>query len=534
VAPYLSEKWTEAEEAALRPHFTNLSGPAFAVVNLPTAVTAALFARSARSPHSVRRLFLKEFAAELVPGATGQRDADPGVEPTSGYDRVFYDFGSDDVAALAPLHLVVEQVSLLGADALARNGYCTSLDPAGAPVAYESRMGGRYRYHREPELLSSKLGTRYVGEMDQLFEVYASLLPTMEEHLRTALPRASGASDFDHLEAIRRTTLGALRGLLPAGATTNVALSVTAAGLEPLLVDLASAELPEVRGLAQLLAQEARKVVPELLRRFDDPERGGHAVAHRSDARAALRVVAANVTPTIDLRSEIAGDVVLLDSDPDAEVKLVASVLTPVTGQPEHRVLERVRTLSSDERLAILAAGVGERRARWHRPGISLEAVVYRFEVISDYATFLAIQSRAGTDVERQDLGPGHGYEMADEVADAGLGEAYEDAMALSADLYDLLAPEMPHLASYAVAQAHRVRYRVMLRGTGLVRVLERHSALCSGGERRVLTEMHRLISSDAGHHAIAALMRFGGDPGSVSGTAVGAKSGGSVVAGPS
>ena len=43
--PYSDETFTEAEQDVLRPYFTNLDQPVFALVNLPEVVKGALFAR---------------------------------------------------------------------------------------------------------------------------------------------------------------------------------------------------------------------------------------------------------------------------------------------------------------------------------------------------------------------------------------------------------------------------------------------------------------------------------------------------------
>ena len=62
---YPSETFTEAERARLAPHFSDLDGPVFALVNLPETVKGALFARYSRYPGTLRRLFLDEFADSL-------------------------------------------------------------------------------------------------------------------------------------------------------------------------------------------------------------------------------------------------------------------------------------------------------------------------------------------------------------------------------------------------------------------------------------------------------------------------------------
>ena len=61
---YPVESFTEAEQELLRPHFTNLDRPVFALTNLPETVKGALFARYSRYQGTLRRLYLDEFAAD--------------------------------------------------------------------------------------------------------------------------------------------------------------------------------------------------------------------------------------------------------------------------------------------------------------------------------------------------------------------------------------------------------------------------------------------------------------------------------------
>src|SRR3990172_474338 len=55
---FVHEDFTDEERARLIPHFTNLDGPVFALVNLPEVVKGALFARYSRTTKSIRRPFL--------------------------------------------------------------------------------------------------------------------------------------------------------------------------------------------------------------------------------------------------------------------------------------------------------------------------------------------------------------------------------------------------------------------------------------------------------------------------------------------
>ena len=131
--------------------------------------------------------------------------------------------------------------------------------------------------------------------------------------------------------------------------------------------------------------------------------------------------------------------VTLLDFDPDAEHKLLAAMLYPYTELPEDQVLAKVRTLSADERAAVVRAYAGERSNRRHKPGRALERVGYRFDVLSDYGAFRDLQRHRMLTIEWQPLSPRHGYRVPEAVEDAGLADRYHDAMERSAGLYDTL-----------------------------------------------------------------------------------------------
>src|SRR4026207_281129 len=111
---YAPERFTEDEAATLRPDFTNLDQPVFALINLPEVVKGALFARYSRSDKSLRRLFLDEFVGDLDVTGDPSIDASIGLKRAEQlYDRVFLEYGDDPVAQLGGVHLACEQSSNL-------------------------------------------------------------------------------------------------------------------------------------------------------------------------------------------------------------------------------------------------------------------------------------------------------------------------------------------------------------------------------------------------------------------------------------
>jgi thymidylate synthase ThyX len=515
--PYVEEQFTEAEEAVLRRYVTNLHLPVFALVNLPEVVKGALFARYSRSPKSLRRLFLDEFVGDLdITGDAGV-DATVGLERAEQlYEKVFVEYGDDSVAQLGGVHLACEQSSNVLSKVLEWGRLMAYLEQSTRYIAYNNRLdSGHYRYFRPAEILDSPYGARYVGDMDRVFDTYGELLPAMHAWVASRFPQQAGDSDFVYRQATRAKALDALRGLLPAASLSNIGLYGTGQSYEQLLLRMRAHPLPEARGYAEMMLEELRKVIPSFLQRVDVAERGGEWTAYLAATRddtarvvARLWPEAAGPAPATD--GAPPAEVTLLDFDPDGEEKVLAAACFSHLGCSEHEAQARVRRLNHDEKVALLAAYVGERRNRRHRPGRALERTDYRFELVTDYGAFRDLQRHRILTIEWQRLGISLGYDMPDLVADAGLGEGYADAIARAEDLYRVLLPEFPEQASYAVALAHRIRYVMQFNAREAMHLIE----LRSGPQghpayRRVAQQMHRAIAEHAGHRALADAMVF-------------------------
>jgi thymidylate synthase ThyX len=113
--------------------------------------------------------------------------------------------------------------------------------------------------------------------------------------------------------------------------------------------------------------------------------------------------------------------------------------------------------------------------------------------------------------IEWQRLGPEHGWDLPAAVAEAGGGERYAEAMERSRSLHqDMAAAGLVEQAGYAVCLAFKVRYSMTVNAREAMHLLElRTSPQGHPAYRRVCQEMHRLIAEQAGHRAVAELMRF-------------------------
>ena len=502
-----AETFTDEEQRLLAPHFTDLSGPVFALRNLPEVVKGALFARYSRSPKSLRRLFLDEFVDQV---GEARGEAEIGVARADKlYERVFDEYGDDSVAQLGGAHLACESASNILTKVLEWGRLMAYLEQSTRYIPYTDRRGGRWKYLVPPELDESPLRGRYVECLDRAFETYSRWIEPVEAHFRDRYPKEPGDPDGVYKRTIRAKALDTLRGLLPAATQSNVGLYGTGQAYEALLLRMRVHPLAEVREYADLMLVELRKVIPSFLKRVDRPDRGGAWSEYLRQTRSATEALAERLLA--GAVAEPRPEVTLTDHDPDGEVKVVAAALYAASDLPDDQLLALARRMTPSEREAVLAAYVGSRRNRRHKPGRAFERTVYRFDIVTDYGAFRDLQRHRMLTLEWQPLGPRHGYAVPDAVEDVGARGDWERVMAESAELYDALADaDLRDVASYAVSMAYRVRFYMELNAREAMHMIELRTAPQGHPSyRRVCQAMHRLIAEQAGHRALAAAMSF-------------------------
>ena len=505
---YPVESFTAAERAALLPHFTNLDRPVFALVNLPETVKGALFARYSRYQGTLRRLFLDEFAGDLEGSAARAFDGAEGERAAALYRRIFLGYGDDSVAQLGGAHIACEWVSNVMTKVLQRGRLAAYLEQSTRYIAYDSPMttgdgATRYRYWRD-----ATLGPEYERAMDHLFETYARSLPVVEAWAADRFPRAGDEPDAAHARSIRAKALDLLRGLLPAASLSHMGIFATGQAYEQLILRLLASPLPEAEELGAMILAELKQVMPSFVARVERPDRGGEWVGYLRERDRSARSLTARLgldrprpadsgaTPSVRLLS-------VQGSEEDA----LAGLLFEAAGVSEQEIADAVRVLPPDERADMLAELGGDRSNRRYRPGRGLEAVRYRFEIVSDYGAFRDLQRHRMLTIEWQALTPELGAGVPEELEAAGVADAYREALdRSSAEHARLVEAGRPEIAPYALCLGYRIRYVLDMNAREAMHLIE----LRSGREghpayRAVAHELHAQIASV--HPVIAASM---------------------------
>ncbi len=502
---YVAEDYTEEERAILAPHFSSVTSPVFALTNLPEVVKGALFARYSRTPKSLRRLFLDEFAKDVTADGALTTMGEERAERL--YERVFVEYGDDSVAQLGGVHLACEQASQLLCKALEWGRLAAYLEQSTRYMRYDDRPGGRWRATVPPEIAGTPPAARFEAFLDSVFEAYGRMYGPMESFYRERFPQQAGDSDFVYRQTIMAKTCDTLRVLLPAATRSNVGVFATGQSYEQLLMRLAAHPLREMREYGELMLVELRKVIPAFLTRVDVDDRGVAWSRYWRETRE--RVEEATGNALLGVAAETRDEVTLTDFDPEGETKVVAAAMYASSSLPDDQLLEVARTMTAHERAAVLEASVGARSNRRHKPGRSWERTSYRFDVLTDYGAFRDLQRHRPLTIEWQPLGTQHGFDIPSEIDEAGLRDEWERVLESSAAMeQELCAAGHEQAAQYAVSMAFRIRFVMQMSAREAMHLVElRSQPQGHPTYRRVAQAMHAEIARV--HPAIGAAFTY-------------------------
>ncbi len=470
-------EFSKRERALLGPYFTNLDRDVFALRGLPEVVKGALFSRYSRTAKSLRRVFLDEFvhnAALALPAvATEQNDLVAAEKAEQFYERVLVGYGDDSVAELGGAHVALERISALAAKEIEDSRIGLSpLEKSTRYVFFDRQVDGSFEYVRPYSIMHSSLAEIYTRAMDACFQAYSDAIAPLTASLAEQFPREEGVSERAHSAAIRAKAADVLRSLLPVGHFTNMGVFGNGRAFEYLLVKMAASSLPEVRELGVQLSRELAVVIPAFTKRAGS-ERGRD---HSSYLRNRERAVESLVSST--RAQSQSPPVQIVDFDPRAEDKIVASLLYPHSASPLSEIRAQVHAMSSAHKLAILEAHLDGRGSRHRRPGRAFEMADYTIEMCANFGVYKDLQRHRLCTQQRQRLSTNLGYTVPPELAGSPLQERFHECMAIADAAYQALAERFPAEAQYVVPTAYRMRWTMKMNLRELAHIVELRSTI--------------------------------------------------------
>ncbi|MBD3210898.1 thymidylate synthase [Candidatus Micrarchaeota archaeon] len=503
---------TEEEKKLVAPFMTNVDKPVFVLTNLPEVVKGALFSRYSRTPKSLREVLLREFMQseelnlrEML--ASVPKAGPEGIKTGKAekfYERVLVGYGDDSVAELAGAHIALEGISILATKAIedARIG----LSPLEKSTRYvyfdQKREDGIWPYHRDEMLMNSDFADLYVETCDMCFDKYSELVPAVSAFVKEKEPQGEDVSERAYESTVRAKTCDILRGMLPASTLTNMGLFGNGRAFEYLLTRMYADDLLEMNTLARSMQEELSKVIPSFVKRADNK--------YGLSMQAYFKRVRAAMDSLVEEYRKPGGkeEVKLVKYDAAAETKIITAALYPYLSKPMGEIARIVEEMTDEEKQAVIAAYTNKRENRRHKPGRAFEHAYYTFDICANFGAYRDMHRHRMLTQQRQLLSTHHGYMLPGEIVEAGLEDAFSDAMEQARNAYGQISKKYETHAQYVVPLAFNIRWYMSFNLREAYHMLELRTSMQGHPDyRRIAQEMFKQIKEV--HPKLAEGMEF-------------------------
>jgi len=436
----------------ISPFVTNLDRPVFALRNLPEEVVAVLFAYYSRSAEPLRenlRRLLEDGDIEAFAGG-GCEDEDTLLNAREKarqfHEKWVVGYGHGSVAEHAVVHLALEDVSILASKVIEDARLASFTEKSTRYVVFDES-----RYHTPAEFPPS-LDVPPSSVLRLLLGTYARLMPQVTAEVERRTPRKESQTERAWKAVCRSSACDILRYLLPTATHTNLGITANARTLEHLITKMLSHPLAECRTLGAQIKDEARTIVPTLIKYAD-----------RSDYLAEAPGIINEYADVLPQVTPAEGpDVRLIRAPFEPEIDLATALLYD-RGTLDWTVLREAVAEWPRERVeAVLRSALARKpegmRGDHDQVLRHLEHLTYTFEITIDYGAFRDIHRHRMATQTRQRLTPDLGYSTPPEIAELGLLDDYRRCMDTAAEAFRELERTAPDAAPYVLPLAYRMR----------------------------------------------------------------------------
>lgn len=498
--------FTDEEKRLLSQYITSTEDDIFAVRNM-SGIVGAAYARYSRAPGGFREVLLNEFIKE---GMIDPKHADELIE------RILVAYGDDSVGELEGGHVSFENVSAIGEKAIVDHRIGGAFIVQSTRYVYfdQKTDAGHYRYYRDPKIMASALGSKYVEVMNFCFDTYTELMAPMKEYFEKRKPIDAAEYDINgdgvkeklsdltkesDIKAFKRTYNGDLRAkicdtlrvLLPLSTYHNVGVFGNGRFYQGMISSFYTSPLTEMNTMGQLCQKALDEVIPKYVKRA---KKNDYIV----ETEANMQKLADDLLGAI--QSEPADEVNLLPmptSQQELDVSTTALMLYGYCRLPLQQLMKIVSGLPQDKIDHIRNTYIGNRKTRRDRPGRALEdGYPYQFDLLVTYQVFKDLQRHRMSTQLWQKFTPEHGYYIPDEIKELGLEARLLECEKRARELYqDLRKAGLAEEAQYVVLHGHKARWVFQANDRALMHMLELRTTPQGHPEyRKIGQKMHQKI----------------------------------------
>ena len=510
-------KFSKKEKKILSNHFSNTDDDVFAIITPKQVDRGALMSRYSRTDKNMRKVFLDEFL----------KNKNRGEE---FYTRVLLEYGDDSVAELGSAQIAIEGLSNIAVKKIEdrRIGF-SYLEKSSRYVAWDKKLNGKYKFYREPKLLKSRYGEKYLESCNLDFEIYSRNVEPMLKLIQENDPienytfknstgkdckfsRLKNSDDIKSANRIYRAAtkakaLDALRSFLPASTLTNVGITGNGRAFEYLLTLLFSSKLDEERNLAKKIKKELDTTIKSFVRRSNDKygkklQNYLNTIGQISHKMAKIHT---NGIP-------ISGSSIKL-VQPDSEIKSIDKIITALIFESSpslsfDQIQRNVKKMNIKLKSKIITEYTNARKNRRHRPPRAFEMVNYTFDLITNYGMFRDFHRHRTLTLERQLLTTDHGYHIPKEIIQLGIKKEFDDCMYFTKDVFEIIRKQLPEQAQYIVNFAYNYPYFMNLNLREATHLIELRTVPQGHPDYRLVAQnMYKLINRK--HPNLCKIIKF-------------------------
>ncbi len=501
--------FTNEEKEILSKYVSSADDNIFVINGLP-GIVGAIFARYSRAKTGFRETFFKEFIKD---NNLDSKKADELIE------RVLIAFGDDSVGELEGTHLALENISNLATKEIEdRRIGGSPIEQSTRYVQYDMKdEQGKFRFLREPNIMSSDFASDYEGTMNLVFERYSNIVSKLKEYFKKVKPideaeyavkkddkkkyKLNQLTDEIDITAftitynidLKTKACDTSRVLLPAATLTNVGVFGNGRYLQNLLSHLFTLNSFEMNEIAEKGRTALNTVIPRYIARA---KRNDYIYENEKN----MQLLADSLFKNILIKSS--DKVVLLnnpENNSDYNNFLLATMLYKYVSHPMEEIRYFVGAMPYEIKLKIFNTYIGDRKERRNRPGRALEfGYPLTFDIIGDFGIYRDLERHRMLTQDRQKLNVNLGFSIPDEISEIGMKDYVEEAAGKAVDLYNKLKGSFPYEAQYAVLFGFNMRWYMGMNPREAMHMLElRTGPQGHPNYRKVCQEMHSLISKE-------------------------------------
>lgn len=396
----------------------------------PETISAA-YARISRYPDAVDKLRRK--ARSDVARARASNST------------IIFELGHSSIAEHAMFNFDIIDISRLAIESLEHFRLCSYTEKSQRYIQLKND------FLLPTEIAELGLADDFHRLVEMQNRTYHSIYERIKEYLISR--HAVCVEDRSQMRLIEERAKEDARYVTPLATFGQLGMTINARNLELMIRRLAAHPLQEVNFLANALLQQAKPVAPSLLRYTTPPTKECDLIPEEiKQLTQELRLQEAFHTQPGSM-----GAVQLVDPPADGDITTVAALLHTMSPIPWNTCYQKASMMSLPEQAKIIRAAL--RNLQVHdNPPRAFELVSLRFDVILSASAFAQLKRHRMATLLAQPYSSSLSYTMPETIVEAGMKKEFQQVMAESIKLFELIKAKCPDAAPYALTQAHRRR----------------------------------------------------------------------------